>query len=49
VIFAWFFLSERITALEAGGGFVIFLGVYLTRSGYKYFLRKPEGSGSAGE
>jgi len=49
VIFAWFFLSERITALEAGGGFVIFLGVYLTRSGYKYFLRKPEGPGFAGE
>lgn len=49
VVFAWFFLSERITALEAGGGFVIFLGVYLTRSGYKYFLKKPEGPGSVGE
>jgi drug/metabolite transporter (DMT)-like permease len=49
VIFASFFLSERITALEAGGGFVIFLGVYLTRSGYKYFLKKPEGPGSVGE
>ena len=49
VIFASFFLSERITALEAGGGLVIFLGVYLTRSGYKYFLKKPEGPGSVGE
>lgn len=49
VVFAWFFLSERITALEAGGGFVIFLGVYLTRSGYKYFIKKPDGPGSAGE
>lgn len=47
VVFAWFFLSERITALEAGGGFVIFLGVYLTRSGYKYFIKKPDGPGSA--
>ena len=49
VIFAWFFLSERITVLEAGGGFVIFLGVYLTRSGYKYFLKKPEGPDSVWE
>jgi len=49
VIFASFFLSERITALEAGGGLVIFLGVYLTRSGYKYFLKKPEGHGSVEE
>lgn len=49
VVFAWFFLSERITVLEAGGGFVILLGVYLTRSGYKYFIRKPEGPAAAGE
>jgi drug/metabolite transporter (DMT)-like permease len=49
VIFAWFFLSERITALEAGGGLVIFLGVYLTRSGYRFFLKKPPGPGSVEE
>lgn len=46
VIFAWFFLSERISAAEAGGGLVIFLGVYLTRSGYKYFLKEPKGKNS---
>ncbi|HEX2695159.1 MAG TPA: DMT family transporter [Acidobacteriota bacterium] len=38
-IFAVLFLAERVTPLQVGGGLVIFLGVYLTRSGYRYFKR----------
>ena len=38
-IFAYAFLSERITVLQAGGAAVIFAGVYLTRSGYKFFRK----------
>ncbi len=41
IIFAYIFLSERITLLQAGGTLIILLGVYLARSGYRLF----EGSG----
>lgn len=37
--FAYFFLSERITLFQAGGAVIIFIGVYLTRAGYRYFYR----------
>jgi drug/metabolite transporter (DMT)-like permease len=38
-IFAVLLLGERVTPLQVGGGLVIFLGVYLTRSGYRYFKK----------
>jgi drug/metabolite transporter (DMT)-like permease len=37
--FAVIFLSERVTLTQAGGAVVIFAGVYLTRSGYKFFQK----------
>lgn len=37
VIFAYFFIKERITLFQAGGAMIIFTGVYLTRAGYRYF------------
>ena len=37
VIFAYIFLAERMTFLQAGVALIIFLGVYLTRAGYRYF------------
>lgn len=40
VIFAYIFLSENITFLQAVGALVIFVGVYLTRSGYQYFEKR---------
>jgi drug/metabolite transporter (DMT)-like permease len=39
VIFAYIFLSERLTLLQILGALVIFVGVYLTRSGYRFFVR----------
>ncbi len=41
VIFAGLFLGERLTAAEAAGSAVVLLGVYLTRSGYRFFERRP--------
>jgi drug/metabolite transporter (DMT)-like permease len=38
-IFACLVIGEKITLLEVGGGLIIFLGVYLTRSGYRLFAR----------
>lgn len=38
-IFAVLVFGEKVTPLQAGGGLVIFLGVYLTRSGYRYFKK----------
>ncbi len=38
-LFAVLVFGERVTPLQIGGGVVIFLGVYLTRSGYRYFKR----------
>jgi drug/metabolite transporter (DMT)-like permease len=44
VFLAYIFLSETITLFQAGGALVIFVGVYLTRSGYQIFeKRKGEG------
>lgn len=36
ILFAYIFLKERIALLQAGGTLVIFVGVYLTRSGYRF-------------
>ncbi len=38
-VFAVLALGEKVTPLQVGGGLIIFLGVYLTRSGYRYFQR----------
>jgi drug/metabolite transporter (DMT)-like permease len=40
VLFAFILLGERITLFQALGALVIFAGVYLTRSGYRYFNGK---------
>jgi len=37
VLFAYIFLSEKITFLQAVGALIILMGVYLTRTGYRYF------------
>ncbi|MCK4646391.1 MAG: DMT family transporter [Candidatus Aminicenantes bacterium] len=37
IVFAYIFLSEKITLLQAGGTLIILLGVYLARSGYRLF------------
>lgn len=39
VIFAYIFLSEKLTLLQIVGALIIFAGVYLTRSGYRFFRR----------
>lgn len=43
VIFAYIFISERITILQAVGALIIFGGVYLTRSGYRWFEKEAGG------
>ncbi len=40
IVFAYLLLDERITVLQGMGTFVILCGVYLTRSGYRFFERK---------
>lgn len=40
VLFAYIFLSEKITFLQAVGGLIILMGVYLTRTGYRHFEDK---------
>jgi drug/metabolite transporter (DMT)-like permease len=42
VAFAGMFLGERFSAVEAVGSAVILAGVYLTRSGYRFFERRTE-------
>ena len=37
IVFAGLFLSERITVIQGVGAGVIFIGVYLARSGYRWF------------
>ncbi len=37
ILFAYFLLDERITLLQGVGTLVILVGVYLTRSGYRFF------------
>jgi drug/metabolite transporter (DMT)-like permease len=41
VAFAGFFLGERFSTSEAIGSAVVLAGVYLTRSGYRFFERRP--------
>jgi len=40
MLFVYIFLSERITLLQIGGALIILVGVYLTRSGYRFFERR---------
>jgi len=40
VISAYIFLSEKLTLLQILGALIIFAGVYLTRSGYRFFLKR---------
>ena len=51
--FAALTLSERIGGLQVAGAILILGGVYLTRSGYRFFVRRPRGSrptsGAAGD
>lgn len=42
VIFAYIFLAEKITILQAAGALIIFAGVYLARSGYREFRSGEE-------
>jgi drug/metabolite transporter (DMT)-like permease len=41
VVFAGIFLGEHFSAAEAVGSAVVLAGVYLTRSGYRLFERRP--------
>ncbi len=45
VLFAHYILGERVTLLQAAGACVIFLGVYLTRSGYRIFIKNEHSPG----
>jgi len=40
VISAYILLSEKLTLLQIMGALVIFIGVYLTRSGYRFFEKR---------
>ncbi|MFC2160085.1 DMT family transporter [Acidobacteriota bacterium] len=40
IFFAFFLLDERITVLQGAGTLVILCGVYLTRSGYRFFEQR---------
>ncbi|MGB8952668.1 MAG: DMT family transporter [Candidatus Aminicenantales bacterium] len=42
--FAFSFLGERISSFQAVGALIILAGVYLTRSGYRYFIRRERNS-----
>ncbi len=42
VIFAYFFIDERITLQLVAGALIIFAGVYLTRMGYTRFMKKAK-------
>ena len=46
VVFAGLVLGERLSAAEAAGATVVLAGVYLTRSGYRFFERRPAGQKS---
>ena len=39
IIFAYIFISERMTPLQIVGAVIIVGGVYLTRFGYQYFIK----------
>jgi len=40
ILFAYLLISERITLLQIGGALIILAGVYLTRSGYRFFEKR---------
>lgn len=40
ILIAYFMIKERITLVQALGALVIFAGVYLTRVGYRWFVKK---------
>lgn len=40
MLFASIIISERITLLQIGGALIILVGVYLTRSGYRFFEKR---------
>ncbi len=40
ILFASIIISERITLLQIGGALIILVGVYLTRSGYRFFEKR---------
>lgn len=42
VIFAYIFITEKVSLWQAFGALIILLGVYLTRSGYRSFKKKIE-------
>lgn len=42
ILFAGRILGERLTAIQAGGAAVTLAGVYLTRSGYRFFERRGQ-------
>jgi drug/metabolite transporter (DMT)-like permease len=42
IFFAYIFLDERISVFQGIGALIIFFGVYLTRSGYRFFQRNKE-------
>jgi drug/metabolite transporter (DMT)-like permease len=42
ILFAYFMIDERITHVQAVGALIIFVGVYLTRVGYKWFIMKDK-------
>jgi len=46
VAFAGLFLGERFSAIEAAGSAVVLAGVYLARSGYRFFERRPTAENS---
>ncbi len=37
VLLAYIFLAERLSFLQVAGALIIFIGVYLTRLGYRFF------------
>lgn len=43
IVFAGLFLGERLTAVQAAGAAVTLTGVYLTRSGYRFFEGRRRG------
>ena len=46
VCFAWIFLGERMTRVQAAGALIVFLGVYLARTGRLGFRIRGRGSAS---
>ena len=49
IVFAGIVLGERLTPVQAVGAAVTLTGVYLTRSGYRFFERKAQAPDRAEE